>query len=1795
MRIFYLILLLLYSFPTSLSATSIYSVETFEYPVVVQSKRPPTAKEIDRLLQKLTDPNIKEALKVKIASYAFYHSDILRKGVMLGQVNHGNSLPQHIETYLNVYKPKIHESVISKMGIKYKNKYGEFPKTPIIPFSFNDLYSDDDIITGSGEVGRRLEAIFNESLSEVIETNIGIPMTTQDRARIDVNGLAWNMTEDGAYKDFHHPEKYINPKSGNANKNKLIDGAKKGKTVVYEYDSNGRAYKLSADDAVKSIQRLDLGEGIKIPGIDPEIGSASMSDFLRIAEIHQIRPNGKATVEEIITFKRNQKYSPRAIEEYEGVFKDNPELSRKFEGFITLSGKVRKAQTVKEIAELMQDHYNVKIISSVGEIDYDVLTKIMLKHQNIQLTEILPQMISAVTQSEAFKIAKWLKSASKADRNLLRKQMALTYAPLEATTIDKIALDIDLLEDLSDADKKFIKNILINDSRQIRRYADVLQMNPVEFVAKLKPVGDNWGIVSYISKDAKVKPFVDTLDDFEGGKAYREFLESQTAKALNLDILLNSPVAVDINDTQAVKAAKQAKVTKFVTGSMMLASAGLSYVYNEGKRKDKIKASLLATFEIIPFVSPVLRFSELEYRLAVKDLMMELPPLALINIGTEVFKYTANTVIDSWTDDKMNQIAETLLLEMTDEDFEKSEISNQFRLKNREELLTYLDEVSPGLGNNIVKFSSLIAPKIDAKMVNDKRVQDNEAALVTCLWFTGFNYEKQGNSLNKSISDFALEAFSSKIKSIVTNYDIEALKARVYEEGIPSLNSSEPYERVGARFILDNKRIRKEYYYVMLNDLINLVEKLYNEKKKNENLGYVAIVFKTMQELKVLYEGAPEKIKNNALANSNLSEEYRSKLEYLTNYKNPKNLSDLEVDREMSVLLSDFVEFIRKLALVVDISLEKRYLNLQTQLYGGSKSFEETNEVLLGSEFRLGISAQVNPLRKNQNWSIYYYTQNQSDNKFALLDSKSLQKSKFNPGNDGNWVIEAPEEESFITINSSLIDEYFSEESAYIIIPILAFGDWTNPVSEVGFPALQNPTDYANLFTKDKVAFLGDNLMITVARGEIESKIPFWIYKDDKAEIKTTLKAPSYLKDEQTSLEYSVYAFDTETKQLPKFSPQKHKSVVVSYNQSITETTDAQILFLENAKSEKFYITVKATIKNIKEEYQPNEKIYEINYLSENRPNTDASNDDNGNSKETDNKDDTTEGEDSDDEETAKDENAEAIENSEMVTHLSDLEQLYAQIQDIQNTAKTQHQNIKTQASEIRSQIREYSKRTKDISKQIEDLIANSTKESDAIADEMKALSTKMIEMKSKSEELTLSVCETYNQLKGTTKIKTVDKLIKNAKNKNDKAHEVEVKARDLVGEMRVLKSKAENLDLSIQAFKIKADQLIKSSNALIEESVFIEKSVETLNLAINALTVQNNQSQETAGSATNIMDLITNEYESLDKPKALRGTYNQSKKIFKRINGSNNKTGNLNDSGLKTRIKIASNKQDNYADKTKLVAGVQLLETKNSGQYEAQILEAKTDILATHDAGKLYYEPIAIAVTNSEICIGGIENQHSIIAQSHCAFLGDRGTWSMNRQKTVCKCKSGYFFNAKQTMCLTRAEYEQEQREIAERRKRNSEALVSILTDLSNAVKDKNKTTPPPPQPAPTTQTNTGGQKEQHLRDIVVSKRTVTINVWDHGCEDGDKITLRINGITHLSNYNLVKKKKSFQVTLPSGNNTLELIADDSGTDCPAKANKADTVNSAAISVSDATKGGYQTWLLKQGSSSRANFIVKQ
>ncbi len=1060
-----------------------------------------SAQDIKSLMAKLNDPSISEANKKRIAAVVFVHQDVYRDAV----IRRTPGIPAKdadVEAFLK-YKTDMQKDVIQRMNINERNAGGKGLSGPIIPFPYNNILSDDDIVLGSGESGKKMEGLYNQALNEVVQERAGRPMTAADRARIDVNGLAWDMTKEGGLENYFHHEKYINPQSGFANQEKLKGAG--DKLAVYGFDpSSGMLTKLPPDQAKASLEKLATDKPLQIPGMDMSMGSGAMSDYARMADIHQVKFSGDLASKDVAQFIRNQKYTDRIVADFEKLAKSgNPQLAAEMASFIETSKKIRNQTNVVDVAKILQDEYKIPILDANGNVDWKKLEEAMKIHQTKQLGMAVPKMMGAVAQNEAYKMIEWLKgeSANSAKRRALRKQLALTYAPLGEGALQSILKDLDAIN-ASEADKAWLKGVLEKDTQQIREYAKLLEIPVEELAARVNMEGPSPRVVEYLENYHEgVQRFSAELTRRPGGGKFREFLKTKTAAALNLDTLIDGSPG-----------------EKVFQWSILLLMMTRAYTA-ANDNTEGMKAMGMAAFEMIPFVASVLRFSEMEFKESFKNLAMDiLPPLALAQVAVTVLHFTAKTAINGFTEAAWNGLAREALKDFKKEDFEKTE-AGYWRIRNREQYLEYLKEIEPGLGR-VQKLASMVEPEVDARMGRDEAAKNNEAALYTLQYL-------------EEIDIAGIRVHYSQ------GFSVDDIKKRVWAgKGALAESEAKNVERVAAGIILENMKIRADIYTDVLRSFIDRIENLYNEDEKSKDFDPSEVVAATQKALKALYENAPEIIRNDREASLELQAEYRKWVEYLKNYDS-KGAEEMEVRRQMQKIIDDFKQFIHRLAVTVRLREEMGALNLRAHVFGGEKSTVETQEVLLDDTFRLGASATVLSSHGSDAWTFFYYVPSVNGG-WRLLGTASPRGSATG-GGEGMFVIDAQSQGTWITVPKKVIEEEFKDEGDYTVLPVIAFGAWSDPLNQVGLGALQNPMEYFDVFDENHVAFAGEEASFRMRRAKILLKTPVVVHGNEEGYVEVSLDVPEYAK---------VYGADAELRlfaegpgRSPKLDPEKIRDI----------------------------------------------------------------------------------------------------------------------------------------------------------------------------------------------------------------------------------------------------------------------------------------------------------------------------------------------------------------------------------------------------------------------------------------------------------------------------------------------------------------------------------------------------------------------------------------------------------------------------------------------------------------------------
>ncbi len=100
--------------------------------------------------------------------------------------------------------------------------------------------------------------------------------------------------------------------------------------------------------------------------------------------------------------------------------------------------------------------------------------------------------------------------------------------------------------------------------------------------------------------------------------------------------------------------------------------------------------------------------------------------------------------------------------------------------------------------------------------------------------------------------------------------------------------------------------------------------------------------------------------------------------------------------------------------------------------------------------------------------------------------------------------------------------------------------------------------------------------------------------------------------------------------------------------------------------------------------------------------------------------------------------------------------------------------------------------------------------------------------------------------------------------------------------------------------------------------------------------------------------------------------------------------------------------------------------------------------------------------------------------------------------------------------------------------------------------------------QPVAVNRDTFNGRNISYIKELVFDSEILNISIWDHGRQDGDIVSIYLNGNAVISKHSLTYRKKDFELKLnPNKSNDLFLYAHNLGTAPP---------NTVAIEISDGT-----------------------
>ena len=144
-------------------------------------------------------------------------------------------------------------------------------------------------------------------------------------------------------------------------------------------------------------------------------------------------------------------------------------------------------------------------------------------------------------------------------------------------------------------------------------------------------------------------------------------------------------------------------------------------------------------------------------------------------------------------------------------------------------------------------------------------------------------------------------------------------------------------------------------------------------------------------------------------------------------------------------------------------------------------------------------------------------------------------------------------------------------------------------------------------------------------------------------------------------------------------------------------------------------------------------------------------------------------------------------------------------------------------------------------------------------------------------------------------------------------------------------------------------------------------------------------------------------------------------------------------------------------------------------------------------------------------------------------------------------------------------------------------QGLDPAIVELDDRIRQQETRRDPIPPPPPRRQLD---DVDQQLADIVVREARTILQVWDHQSEDGDIVSIAVNGVVVRSRLMIRNARERIPITLnPYGENIIEIFAHNEGRSSP---------NTASIRVEGARRGGNQQWNLKTNERAAARVVVQ-
>lgn len=380
---------------------------------------------------------------------------------------------------------------------------------------------------------------------------------------------------------------------------------------------------------------------------------------------------------------------------------------------------------------------------------------------------------------------------------------------------------------------------------------------------------------------------------------------------------------------------------------------------------------------------------------------------------------------------------------------------------------------------------------------------------------------------------------------------------------------------------------------------------------------------------------------------------------------------------------------------------------------------------------------------------------------------------------------------------------------------------------------------------------------------------------------------------------------------------------------------------------------------------------------------------------------------------------------------LAQMKALVEQMTALRAQMTASMEEFKTQTQAIERDITMFDEMYAHISQALKRLIEASKKPASGspedILNRLRKDGEDLARVRDQIEQHTLSICEAYETIKANPPLDEADRILQTATTRNRRVSGLHRTASSIVNRMRNTKSQANKMGVSSS----NADEMYRLMNEgerLLNKKEKIQQMIRDAGQVVQLIQAAPSQASGIVSQGASIAK----------QADARQGSEGQQRDLaaIQEIKGMQNTLTNeaghiekepkeIEAIGMNVFFKMGSVKSSAESLR-KLLEEARAVAEKE----EASGRDWASEIDAQHDAGMLFWDPIAQAQTNAGICMSGVVNQHKVVtspsgqvAAMDCSNFGNaEAYWDSRNRVARCRCKTGYRPSSSGNRCMREA-----------------------------------------------------------------------------------------------------------------------------------------------------------------------------